>query len=467
MEPEYFYREALRWNFGFENPNKAAVVFACLLPLGWMAWQLSWRLKHWRITALAVSALFVLAASFCLFKTYSRGGAVAGGVALAYLMIHRGIGRMPMLRVLSSVGLLAAILGMFVFLGVGARSLQVSEDASVGNRLVLWRSALQMAVENPRGFGGGNSGEAYMQWYQPLEMTAGYRTMVNSYLTFLVEQGWLVFSLALLAFLFLWFWTAPRSDSSGLGYREFSAGLRAAVLAFAVSGIFSTVMEEPVLWMIPGGCGIALAFLAARNSRALSLPRIIWAAGSSAIVVAALYGSGLVWSSQDPLHRKFRHTASSEAMVELAPKENRSSADPWLIIPDSAVMGKIHGKLIRRLSLETGKALLVSATMPAYPQTTRAILAGRAIEEIPNFEGSALVLLNPATTESNLAGSVFSLKAQKLILLPDLDEDGRTAFWEKLAENAVGKDLRVARIEGVGIQVDWGWDKVIESIKDL
>ena len=110
---------------------------------------------------------------------------------------------------------------------------------------------------------------------------------------------------------------------------------------------------------------------------------------------------------------------------------------------------------------------LVSATMPAYPKTTRAILAGRAIEEIPNFEGSTLVLLNPATTEANLAGSVLSLKAQKLILLPDLDEDGRTAFWEKLAENGVGKDLRIARIEGVGIQADWGWDKVIESIKDL
>ena len=29
---EFFYGETLRWSFGFENPNKAAVIFACPLP---------------------------------------------------------------------------------------------------------------------------------------------------------------------------------------------------------------------------------------------------------------------------------------------------------------------------------------------------------------------------------------------------------------------------------------------------
>ena len=75
--------------------------------------------------------------------------------------------------------------------GLGARSTEaLGQDASVGNRMELWNSALQMAAENVHGFGSGQSGEQYMQWYQPLDRQEGYRTMVNSYLTFLVEQGW-------------------------------------------------------------------------------------------------------------------------------------------------------------------------------------------------------------------------------------------------------------------------------------
>ena len=38
MTPDYYYGEMLRWSFGFENPNKAAVVFACLIPLLWAGW---------------------------------------------------------------------------------------------------------------------------------------------------------------------------------------------------------------------------------------------------------------------------------------------------------------------------------------------------------------------------------------------------------------------------------------------
>jgi hypothetical protein len=42
---DYFYNDALRWTFGFENPNMAAVIFICLLPLLFILWNLAWNLK--------------------------------------------------------------------------------------------------------------------------------------------------------------------------------------------------------------------------------------------------------------------------------------------------------------------------------------------------------------------------------------------------------------------------------------
>ena len=84
---EYFYGETLRWSFGFENPNKAAVLFACAVPLLWCLWQVSWRLgnKWLKIPALLATAGGLLAAWYCLIMTFSRGGLVAAGVALLYL----------------------------------------------------------------------------------------------------------------------------------------------------------------------------------------------------------------------------------------------------------------------------------------------------------------------------------------------------------------------------------------------
>jgi hypothetical protein len=46
---DYFYEGVSRWSFGFENPNMAAVVFVCLLPLLFALWSLSWdsRITRW------------------------------------------------------------------------------------------------------------------------------------------------------------------------------------------------------------------------------------------------------------------------------------------------------------------------------------------------------------------------------------------------------------------------------------
>ncbi|MFN7141623.1 MAG: hypothetical protein ACK4UN_20055, partial [Limisphaerales bacterium] len=79
MSPDFYYGEMLRWSFGFENPNKAAVIFACLIPLFWAGWWAAFRVQSswWKGVGPVASAIGFLSAWGCLLLTFSRGGLVA------------------------------------------------------------------------------------------------------------------------------------------------------------------------------------------------------------------------------------------------------------------------------------------------------------------------------------------------------------------------------------------------------
>lgn len=141
MDPpvEYFHGEILRWSFGFENPNKAAVIFACLVPLFWSAWLAAWRQAPMMrgIAALAASGVGFLGAWLCLLATFSRGGiagALAGmGLVTWWAWATRSKGRAlawhEVLRspaTFMSAALVATILAASVLLGAGSRSLEAT-----------------------------------------------------------------------------------------------------------------------------------------------------------------------------------------------------------------------------------------------------------------------------------------------------------------------------------------------------
>lgn len=174
----YFYDGMARSEFGFENPNKAAVIFVCLLPLLLIGWNLAWSWKKPRWIFLSIALLLgilLLSDAFCLFKTYSRGGVLAAGVGVLYLFVRtdwRGLQlpwarRIWSARAVATIALFFVIGALFVWIGLGQRSLNLVSDASASHRLILWHAASQMAVENPFGFGTGNSGEAYTYANRP------------------------------------------------------------------------------------------------------------------------------------------------------------------------------------------------------------------------------------------------------------------------------------------------------------
>ena len=371
---EFLYGETLRWSIGFDNPNKAAVIFACLLPLCWWAWMASWGVRSaWvRIPSLVLSAGVFLAAGVCLIMTFSRGGLVAGVAALGYVWglafwknrsskvardkrkitggtsavasdscdfaadeasadgaapsrVVMAIGfDLRTARVCLSIILIVLLAYIACWSGGAERSARaLDSDASVTHRFDLWRAGLQMAVENPYGFGRGQSGNEFMQWYQPLGRTEGYRTMVNSYVTFLVEQGVLCFALAVCVVLSLWFYTAPLPGSPK-SQSAIQTAMRASILAFLLTGFFSTTMENCLLWILPAGCALALAglWLMAQPRRGGLRPLVLALAGTL-VVVCGLGIAGLWQGRNDSLKRIFASESGKRRVIAIAPKNGK------------------------------------------------------------------------------------------------------------------------------------------------
>ena len=135
-------------------------------------------------------------------QTFSRGGLVSWIAAVCFVMWRRvrecGWSR----RVVVIVGTVLLVFASCMDQGLSRRMAfgLSGDDRSVVNRFDIWSKVPQMIHDAPWGWGLGNSGSAYMNWYQPLGRFERYRTLVNSHLTWAVETGWV----GLFAWLVMW-----------------------------------------------------------------------------------------------------------------------------------------------------------------------------------------------------------------------------------------------------------------------
>ena len=463
-EIEYYYGETLRWSFGFDNPNKAAVVFACAIPLLWGLWRLSWRLgKPWlRVPAMLAAAAMLAGAWYCLMMTYSRGGLVAAVAALAYLEGHclwqarkHAAPWRKDIRLWLSVLLVCAMIGGTVWSGLGSRSASaLGDDRSVGNRIELWGSALQMAAENPSGFGAGKSGEQYMQWYQPLEREQGYRTMVNSYLTFLVERGWFLWLGILAVFIFFWNWTRAETGQAVV------PALRASLLAFLVAAVFSTIMEEGLLWILPSAAAVLLAIVAARKRRTFHSASLAALALLALAACTTLWALGRSRSLADPLRREFGEIGGFRTVTTVGPRnaKARNLGCMW----DEKIVGDQHARLLREMAIGANVRIITDA---GADHTDHLLVMGSGIHNLGKRHASRLWLLAPEIVAPAEAAAIAARGKAVELILPEIDEDGRVEFWEDFT-NGKGKEQFGAKsLPGVGNRVDWAWPEVIEIIK--
>lgn len=328
----FFYNGVVRWQFGFDNPNKLAVLVGELVLVGFSLTCSACRCARVLGTVLTVGSLYIL------LHTFSRGGIVALAVAivpLAFAILRR----MKSVRTLVKASLLTIAVGFCVLstqMGVIGRLVHglSGDDRSVGNRLELWQAAPRMIQDAPFGWGIGKSGEAYMQWYQPLDRKERYRTLVNSHLTWIVETGIVGGVIWLLG------WSVVLSFGFILGRRQGSWLCWAEWVVFFVAALFSSVCESWFLWIIPI---VTLVCVLVSHRWSFLRLALFWGIGLTGFL-GCVVSTALVLSGEEgsPLIR------NRSCGIQVG----RNSPLFWLV-PDSKVLGgEMYPREIREFLID-------------------------------------------------------------------------------------------------------------------
>ena len=356
-----------RLKFGrFFNPNTTA---ALLVELALLAAALLVSRKRW----LLIPGLAGLIASlWFLQRTLSRGGLLAFAFGLVILLGFKLRGMFTWRRlavgaailVLAIAGLLAGVLGRG---DVRERGFFAQDERA--SRTVIWRAVPRMMVSAPHGWGAGNAGQAYVDWFQPLNHPIAIADMVSGHLTRLVEHGWAG------RYGYLLLWMALLACSL---YGAISGGSPLPLAmwsAFGVADCFSYLNEEPILWLIPL---LTLGWLPFRHF-ARHVCGTAFVAGCASLlaglVLAAFWLTGLVME-----RGKVRIVAGDDGQVTV----NGVRPSVWLVRDDAVLDGGYQvyfGKELREhcMAYPDAPALGVVRSSADLPATARRIvLAGRS-----------------------------------------------------------------------------------------
>jgi hypothetical protein len=298
----------------------------------------------------------------------------------------------------------------------------VSEDRSISNRIEVWALAPAMMRDAPAGWGYGNSGNAYMQWYQSPKNNAGYRTLVNSHLTWMVEFGWLFRAayVAAWALVFLVCW--PTSGS-----RWLSVPL-ATWATFFTGAFFSSVAEAWIIAVAPGLLLLAAVVHRLRTHQWFPVRRLAIPLVASALVNLLIFVRG---SSSDSVH-------ASSGNIVIGP----GTPALWILY-DDLVMGSSYGKTLRR-TLEsmppharpTIGVLMDISTAPIGEMETLVVCGklpeknrGRLSELL--HSAKRVVLLNPQFSPLTLGIDSTGKKLECVACFGEFSEGSRIQDWQR------------------------------------
>jgi len=355
---EFTYEGVVRHSFGFANPNHAAALFSILIPI-------CWGLRKIYAGKVALFCIFVpeILLYLALLSTISRTGIAAvilGGALFFYLMHKHWGARLDRKSLLITALILAAAFATLLSFGILKRhySWISSPDDSMLNRLILWQGGLQMFSENPSGVGTGLSGTIFTDFYQPSGAKLVFRTMVNSFLTFMAEQGILLSFLSAipLFFAFAVSFISLRSDMPDRRKILFIS-LMASGSCAVVSGMSSTCFDLSTITgnfsegpaesnsMLMISLDIAafavfclLAYLPARHLRPLQIKlALMISLAASAFMVFCLMMTGMCLNSSrtESCTVTFK---DDTRIVSLCPRTNRIGK--MLVLTDEKVAGR-------------------------------------------------------------------------------------------------------------------------------
>lgn len=366
-------------DWGFGNPNKTAALIAILMVA-------IWALAYFRKWGFWVALGVFIGLGVCLIHTASRGGLVAvavGSIAVMWQLPRPWAVKKCIAIMIGLWIIIAASIYLETYTRYGQGITQ--EDPSISNRIELWKSSPRMMVDAPSGWGLGNSGRAYMQWYQPLNRNQEYRTLVNSHLTWLVELGWPMRFL----YLFVWFsvlmlcWPMPNRSWLAIPFGIW--------ISFFVSALFSSVAESIWLWVIPV---MSLGATLVGRFRFRIWPKpIVWAIPAS-LAVATLLVLVTLGNLND--NREVTITGSKSYVIL-----GKDSPKLW-VLANQRVIGSDYGRTLRRAlppySIGVASSLAGLAHVDADTLIIGGILTNEEIKGIgpllPHFQ--KILFINPS-----------------------------------------------------------------------
>jgi len=452
IESDFFVGGQLRWNLGWASPNYAGVFIAMLLALGFGFSRSRW---HWYGFVLELGGFFLLA------KTYSRGALVAWGVGWLFGAIGTGgvlkaRERWLWLGRIAALGVMLYSVGFQWSRAEAALSTAASADRSVGNRLALWEGGLRMIAAAPlQGWGVGESGRAYQQWFQAIEREERFTTMVNSYLSVAVERGLPIFTVCLfmLCLPVVWAWQLARAGSF------WAMALGASLVSWLVASGFSTLWIEWRLWVVPCTTYALLALVLGRAWRAQF--KVIGIAGGFAVVTAlGLYATGGVLGRNEGL----RISPTREGVVIASRHEGLTQWEVW---PDAAVLGELWGKELRRgftdVRLVAHSVWGESRAVPS-DSAKGVMLLGKQAARVSRLQFSerceVLAIIHPTVSPPSGTGC---LPERVIVVFPEIDEVGNRLAWETWSEEQ-GAEFIVSK--GSGVDIRSLWPEVLSAVTE-
>jgi hypothetical protein len=478
FEGEFFSGGHLRWNLGWQTPNYAGAFLATLLVFLWAFSGSRWR---WVILAVETGGLFLL------LKTYSRGAVLAWGVAWLFAIFALRVlrSRSGALRWMVSPVILAVLMFSVSFewnrvRETGAQFEEVRGiDNAVVNRLALWRSGLQMSAAAPlSGWGAGEAGRAYMNWYQDLGRAEVYSTMVNSYLHVSVEYGTPMFALVLLAFggLMTIAWRMANDKSApstilGVDRHYLIAAAGASVMAWAVANVFTTLWIEPMLWVAPGAACLFLILIFLKGDwRNLSKSALMIGLFIAVLSTGSLHVLRGSWLR--PKEKSFRIAPTGLGAVTIS--QSGADSAEWHAWPDVSVLGPTPGKEFR-IWMEVMDVHLLRLTVhQVVPRSSSGVLAkkegvilfGRHSERVRQeiaLKPENLWVIHPTVEPPTGVAVVSGGESPTLItvLLPEIDEVGINSAWQFWAEQNMA---RVVSSPNCGVDIRAVWPDVLKGI---
>ena len=463
----YKFHGIVRWSFGWYTPNEVAFMVAELLLL---LFAVSAEIIVWKKKTVWLPMAFALLSvplAYGLCRTFSRGMilAVFGSFSVAGLLLVR-LGRRPSSRSVGRPVLLltlamAAVLIVSLIVTNAYQRLSPDNsagDASVLNRLAIWKSFLPMLAGAPwLGWGQGHSPAVFSNWFQDPASPITYISLVSSYLDIGMDHGllgiWLLLVGGIGMLLFPLAVVGREHPSADANSADKIRGVYVIAMGalWLTANIFNSYVSRPWLFFgvaIPYGC---LFFLEVRHNGWNTARRTAkWAvAGATVISLTLFVAAKYAAQKGDIVCSKVAATR-----VMLCHRSAPASGKRFRILFDQVALGISPGKALRKWFMEAPDAAAVETEL--YPFVTdrldecteppdQVLAYGTACVAAArrNWPGG-LTLLFPSTSPPRTGGHQSSV----VLYLPATNELGLNESWVAWA-NQVGADVRIVPDSGL------------------